>query len=294
MQDNDVNKYDVVGETKGDVLKDDSMQMHTTSETLKEKKKLLGILKKPWLWIIVLSCIGIAVSGGSKEEDLNKIVSLEKEIAELQGQKKDAENSSQEVSEELANLQKEYDTHKDTATVDLAKVTAEYADYKEKMKPFEELSVEQAEAGKRKLQEEKAAAEAAEAEKAAAEKAAKEEKEAAEKAAAEAEKAKGYETGITYDQLARNPDDYKGKLVKFSGKVLQVMEGGSEHKIRLAVNSDYDTVILVGYDPTIISSRILDDDKITIYGTSAGVYSYESTGGATITIPAVLADKIEG
>ena len=46
----------------------------------------------------------------------------------------------------------------------------------------------------------------------------KAEEEAAQKAAEEAaaaaaakEEAKGYETGITYDQLARTPDDYKGK-----------------------------------------------------------------------------------
>lgn len=51
---------------------------------------------------------------------------------------------------------------------------------------------------------------------------AKEEEEARKKAE---EEARGYETGITYDQLARTPDEFEGKKVKFSGKVIQVSEG---------------------------------------------------------------------
>ena len=86
----------------------------------------------------------------------------------------------------------------------------EYAAYKEKMKPYEEL--DEAEAEARKI----------EAEKIAEQKKADEEKAAAEAAAAKAaEEAQGYETGITYDQLARTPDQYKGKKVKFYGKVVQ-------------------------------------------------------------------------
>ena len=29
-----------------------------------------------------------------------------------------------------------------------------------------------------------------------------------------------------------------------------------------------------GYDPTIVSSRVLEDDEITIYGTSVGLFSF--------------------
>ena len=38
------------------------------------------------------------------------------------------------------------------------------------------------------------------------------------KAAKAAEEARGYETGITYDQLARTPDDFKGKKLNFMEK----------------------------------------------------------------------------
>ena len=192
--------------------------------------------------------------------------------------------------------QAEYDqavADKQAAEQDLASLQEEYDAYKEKMKPYEEMTEAQAEAEKakaeeekRKLEEEEAARKAAEEE--AAQKAAEEE--AARKAE---EEAKGYETGITYDQLARTPDDYMGKKVKFYGKVLQVIEGDDTVQIRLAVNDNYDTVLLGEYDSSIVSSRVLEDDEITIYGTSAGVISYESTMGGKITIPGVLVEKID-
>ena len=114
-----------------------------------------------------------------------------------------------------------------------------------------------------------------------------------EKAAKAAEEAKGYETGITYDQLARTPDDYEGSKVKFTGKVLQVIEGDDSVQLRLAVNSNYDNVLFLEYDKSIVSSRILEDDIITIYGVSVGTITYESTMGGNITIPAVLVKKID-
>lgn len=112
-------------------------------------------------------------------------------------------------------------------------------------------------------------------------------------AAKEAEKAKGYETGITYDQLARTPDDFDGKKVKFSGKVVQVIEDDDTTQIRLAVNDNYDTVLFGEYSKSIVSSRVLEDDHITIYGTSVGTISYKSTMGGTITIPGVYIEKID-
>lgn len=112
-------------------------------------------------------------------------------------------------------------------------------------------------------------------------------------AAKAAEEAQGYETGITYDQLARVPDDFEGKKVKFTGKVVQVIEGSGSIQIRLAVDDNYDTILFGQYDSSIVSSRVLEDDHITIYGTSTGTISYQSTMGGTITIPGVLIEKIE-
>lgn len=76
---------------------------------------------------------------------------------------------------------------------------------------------------------------------------------------AEAKEKQGYNTGITYDQLARTPDDYLAEKVKFSGEVLQVMESDGYTAIRLAVNGDYDNVIYGQYE------------------SSTGLFTYEST-----------------
>lgn len=102
---------------------------------------------------------------------------------------------------------------------------------------------------------------------------------------------KNYES-VSYKKIARNPDDYEGKQLKFSGKVVQVMEGDDETQIRLATDGEYDDVVLVGYDPSIMDERILEDDTVTVYGTSVGLITYESTMGGNITIPALVADKI--
>lgn len=119
------------------------------------------------------------------------------------------------------------------------------------------------------------------------------EKEAAEEKKRQEEKAKGYETGITYEQLARTPDDFIGDKVKFTGKVLQVSKGESTNLIRLAVNGNYNQVILGSYDQGLTSTRVLEDDTITIYGMSLGEYTYEAVLGNSITLPLVAIEKID-
>lgn len=127
-----------------------------------------------------------------------------------------------------------------------------------------------------------------------AEEAEKKRKEEEERKKAE-EEAKGYETGITYEQLARSPDDYLLQKVKFSGKVLQVMYDDDDDsvQIRLAVNSDYDQVLLCLIDNSSLKTRLLEDDIITIYGYSGGDISYEAVLGNEITIPMVFVDKVD-
>jgi len=99
-----------------------------------------------------------------------------------------------------------------------------------------------------------------------------------------------YKTGITFEQIARTPDDYEGKKIEFTGKVMQVMEDDDYTEIRLAVDGDYDNVILVDIDSDIMNgSRILEDDLVTVSGVSDGTTTYESTSGANITIPAMTA-----
>lgn len=103
---------------------------------------------------------------------------------------------------------------------------------------------------------------------------------------------KEYES-IPYSELARNPDASKGKKVEISGRVLQVTEGTGEYKLRVATNGRYDDVVMVGYSPSLVSSRILEDDHVTVYGTYVGIYSYTSVMGATISVPGISAKSIK-
>lgn len=125
----------------------------------------------------------------------------------------------------------------------------------------------------------------------------KEEEERIKKEQQEQEEKKGYDTGITFQQLSRNPEEYKYKKVKFTGKVVQVLEGSNEINLRINVTQGiygmWDDTILVYYNPSIVSSRVLEDDIITIYGMSMGLHTYKSTTGQSITIPLISVSKIE-
>ena len=159
--------------------------------------------------------------------------------------------------------------------------------------PFFKLKEEER---KEKEAELKKKEEAAKAKKEAEEKAAREAEEKAQEEAdrlAEEEEKKGYDTGITYDQLARTPDDYIGEKIKFHGTVVQVMEGDGTTQIRFAVGDDYDTILYAEFDSSIVDSRILEDDKITIMGLSTGLLTYESTMGGDISIPGMSIEKVE-
>ena len=102
-----------------------------------------------------------------------------------------------------------------------------------------------------------------------------------------------YRTDITFENLARTPDNFIGEQIKLRGEVIQVLEGSGETQILLNVNGSYDQTILAVYESSIVSSRILEDDWITIYGTSYGLYSYESIFGQIITVPLLLVDIID-
>ena len=228
----------------------------------KNKKKPLVSLMISFGAVVV--SFALAASSSSRTYTEEDIQSIQAEIADYSNKLDELQNSYNELEKEKESIEAEYD------------------EYKESMSTYEGLSEAEAEA--RRIEAESIAESKAIAESQA---------EAESIAAKEAEEKMGYETGITYDQLARTPDNYIGDKVKFTGNVVQVLEADDYVQIRLAVNGNYDTILLGEYEKDIVSSRVLENDKITIYGTSLGVISYESTLGATITIPGVLIDKID-
>ena len=100
-------------------------------------------------------------------------------------------------------------------------------------------------------------------------------------------------SNYTYKEIARNPSNYNGKNVRFTGEVIQVSEDywGDGVTIRLNVTKDkygyYDDTIYCTYTYSSGESKILEDDIITIYGTCKGDTSYTSVLGSTITLPKV-------
>lgn len=147
-------------------------------------------------------------------------------------------------------------------------------------------------AAAKKAEEEAAAKKKAEEEAAAKKKA--EEEAAAKKAQQEAERKDPNTYGvIDYITLSRNPDQYIGQKYKFSGKILQVLEGDDSTQYRLAVDGNYDNVLYLEIDKDDLAQRILEDDLVTVYGLSVGTISYKSTLGGKITIPGLLVNIIE-
>lgn len=231
--------------------------------------KVLQFLKRKWKYVLTaLIALFIGASFGPSTEQLDS-----------------ANAKGSGIKEELSV--------KTAEAADLEKENKELQLKIDEAAPFFKMIEEER---KQKAAEVKAAEEkrlAAEKAKEEAEAKAQAEAEAKAQAEAEAKEKQGYNTGITYDQLARTPDTFIGEKVKFRGKVIQVMEGDSETQIRLAVNSNYDTIVLAAFKSDVVSSRVLEDDMISIYGASTGLITYESTMGGSISIPGVLIDKID-
>lgn len=101
----------------------------------------------------------------------------------------------------------------------------------------------------------------------------------------------------TYEQIARDPEKYRGKYAKLTGEVFQVMEGGDDYTLLVNItkqNYFQDDSVYVAYTKhTSDESRILEDDVVTMYGELSGTYTYETVMGAEVTIPLLLAEYID-
>lgn len=229
------------------------------------KKFLKSTKGKVTIGVIAGFLSGIIISGNSVEDtkSIQTVAELTEKVNKLEKNNVELENTKKELDEKIKEATPWFEM--------------------EEAKREEEIKKKEAEEKKKLEIEEKKRAEEEAQEKAKAEEAKKKK---------EAEEKKGYETGITYDNLARTPDKYEGKKVKFKGKIVQVMEGDGYTQMRMAVNSNYNQIIYIEIEEGVTKERILEDDVITIMGISNGLLSYESTMGGKITIPAVIVDKV--
>lgn len=102
-----------------------------------------------------------------------------------------------------------------------------------------------------------------------------------------------------------NPSDYEdpdfgawnhdqleqGKEVRIAGKVLQNMKNDSSYYLRVAIDDNYDKVIMVEVSSYIYENVIAENDNVTFYGLAKGLTSYKSTLGREITLPLMVAQR---
>ncbi|ETI84522.1 hypothetical protein HMPREF2730_04175 [Streptococcus sp. HMSC034F02] len=100
-----------------------------------------------------------------------------------------------------------------------------------------------------------------------------------------------------------NPNDYEvpdfgawnhdqleqSKKVQITGKVLQNMKRDSSYYLRVAMDDDYDKVVMIEISSYIYKDVIAENDNVTFYGLAKGLTSYESTLGKEITLPLMIA-----
>ena len=96
-------------------------------------------------------------------------------------------------------------------------------------------------------------------------------------------------TKNNYNEIARNPDPYTGKDLTFKAKVIQVVERSGANIYRVAIDSDTNCMFYIEYDLPSKSSRILEKDIVTIKGEFYGIYTYTTTMGSSVSIPALIA-----
>lgn len=103
---------------------------------------------------------------------------------------------------------------------------------------------------------------------------------------------------VSYNDVARNPDNYKLQKLHIYGQVVQVQDQGDDVILRIATKDSgygnyYDDVYLVQYKYKEGESKILQDDFVNVYGYCFGSYTYTSVFGAAITVPSMVASYVD-
>ena len=105
-------------------------------------------------------------------------------------------------------------------------------------------------------------------------------------------------TEIKYEDLARNPDSYKGQNLMFKGEVIQCEQSyGTSYYARVNVTVDeygfYSDTIYVTFEIPEDADKILEEDIVKLYGICQGAETYTSIFGESITIPSLDAAYVE-
>lgn len=103
---------------------------------------------------------------------------------------------------------------------------------------------------------------------------------------------------VKYEDLARNPDNYKGQNLVFKGEVIQCEQSyGTSYYARVNVTLNeydyYEDTIYVTFELPEGADKILEEDIVKLYGVCQGSETYTSIFGESITIPSLEAAYVE-
>ena len=232
-----------------------------------EKKEILKFVVCGIICLFLGVRIGMdGMVDSEKYEDLKDKHNKQVEI------NSDLMSNKEAIEKELANLKE-----KTKSYVELNETEKSIVDTK--IQEVRQATKEEAEAEQKRIAEEQAQKEA--------EKQAQ--KEAEEQAKKEAEAHK-YETGLTWEQIAR--EGKKGTLGQFEGKIIQVMNGDGFTQYRVTINGDYDQVMLIEVKNGVSKETLLEDDYVYFKGESLGTITYTTVMGAEMTVTAFECHEI--
>jgi len=93
---------------------------------------------------------------------------------------------------------------------------------------------------------------------------------------------------VPYDDLFRHNEQYIGKIIYFRGQIVQVVSGTGQNNyiLRIATKENvytdwYEDVIWVNYE----GPRVLEKDKVDVWGKVKGLRSYTAVLGNEVTVP---------
>ncbi|MDO8428226.1 MAG: hypothetical protein Q7S92_03365 [Candidatus Diapherotrites archaeon] len=98
---------------------------------------------------------------------------------------------------------------------------------------------------------------------------------------------------IAYTDLFRYNEAHLGKIVVYTGRILQIVDGLPNQSFRVdaapSASFDHEIIYLHNYHGT----RLLENDIVKFYGRVTGLLEYEAVLGNKISIPSVEALHIE-
>ena len=94
---------------------------------------------------------------------------------------------------------------------------------------------------------------------------------------------------VSYETLNRGGNSLIRQYYTFTGKILQEMEG----HYRLGVGDGFSDVIYLDYILPIGAERLLEDDYVTVWGQSLGLYTYTTVSDKEVTVPRLLVGYLD-